>query len=175
MKTLHFLRHAKAAEDSADGTDHARPLAKRGIKAAKALASYLAEADIHVDRVFCSTALRTRETVDLISQALPGAAVAYRDRLYLIAANDLMEFIQSLPDTADSVMIIGHNPAFHTTALALARAAAPGHSGDLTMLKEKYPTGALCSLQFDVTRWRQVKLGCGTLIAFVRPGDLERE
>ena len=172
MKTLHLLRHAKAVEDESDGTDHARPLAKRGIKAAKALAEHLAGTDFAVDRVFCSTALRTRETYDLVAPALNKASVAFRDRLYLVDAGDFMDFVQSLPDAAGSVMVIGHNPTFHTAALALAKGAARGHSGEMAALKEKFATGALCSLEFDIAHWRQVKPGSGTLLRFLRPRDL---
>ena len=175
MKTLHLLRHAKAVEDQIDGTDHARPLAKRGIKAGKALASRLAEMNFAVDKVFCSTAQRTRETYELIAPALGRATVAYRDRLYLVDASDFMEFVQGLPDAAAAVMMIGHNPTFHTAALALAKSAARGHSDDMVALKEKFPTGTLCSLQFDVDHWRQVKAGSGVLTAFIRPRDIDTD
>jgi phosphohistidine phosphatase len=172
LKTLHLLRHAKAVEDQVDGTDHARPLAKRGIKAMEVLAEHLSAAKFTVDRVFCSTAQRTRETCELIAPALGKTTVAYRDRLYLVDTADLMDFIQSLPDAAASVMIVGHNPTFHTTALALAKGAAGGHGEDMTALKEKFPTGALCTLQFDVDHWRQVKARSGMLTGFIRPKDL---
>ncbi|MBY0511253.1 MAG: histidine phosphatase family protein, partial [Rhodospirillaceae bacterium] len=138
LKTLHLLRHAKAVEDQVDGTDHARPLAKRGIKAMEVLAEYLGAAKFKVDRVFCSSAQRTRETCALIAPALGKANIAYRDRLYLVDAADLMDFIQTLPDNAASVLIIGHNPTFHTTALALAKGAMRGHGDEMSALKEKF-------------------------------------
>lgn len=172
LKTLHLLRHAKAVEDQVDGTDHARPLAKRGIKAMEALAEHLGALKFKVDRVFCSSAQRTRETCDLIAPALGKATIAYSDRLYLVDKTDLMDFIQTLPDTAASVMIIGHNPTFHTTALALTKGTTPGHGEDMTVLKGKFPTGALCTLEFDVDHWRQVKAGTGMMTGFVRPKDL---
>jgi phosphohistidine phosphatase len=169
------LRHFKAVEDQIDGTDHARPLAKKGQKAGKALAEHLAAQNFQVDRVFCSTAQRTRESYDLLAPALGKAAVAYRDRLYLVDASDLLDFVQSLPDIAQSVMVIGHNPTFQTTALALAKGAAAGHTEDLAALKEKFPTGALCTLVFDIGHWKQVKAGSGTLTGFIRPRDLSSE
>ena len=175
MKTLHLLRHAKAVEDNPDGTDHARPLAKRGIAAAKVLAQHIKDSAFTVDRVFCSTSKRTRETYELLAPALQGASIAYRDRLYLVAAGDLLDFIQGLPDMADSVMLIGHNPGFHNVALMLAKNAARGHADELAVLKEKFPTGALCSLNFDIAHWRQVKAGTGTLTAFIRPRDLDSD
>ena len=177
MKTLYLLRHTKAVEHDPDSTDHARSLAKRGINASKALAAYLAArsaaGDLHVDRIFCSTARRTRETYEFIAPALPGAPVAYSDQLYLLTASELMEFIRGLPGTAGGVMIIGHNPTLHAMALGLVGAAAPSQAEAYAALKEKYPTGALCRLQFDVARWRQVELGGGMLTDFVRPSDLD--
>ncbi len=175
MKTLHLLRHAKAVEDNPGGTDHVRPLAKRGIAAAKALAQHLVDSSFTVGRVFCSTAKRTRETYELIAPALEGASIAYRDRLYLVSGSDLLDFIQGLPDAADSVMLIGHNPTFHNMALMLAKNAARGHADELAALKEKFPTCALCSLNFDVDHWRQIKGSAGTLTAFLRPRDLDGE
>lgn len=173
LKTLHLLRHAKAALEHHDGRDHERPLAKRGIGAARALAQHLQNTGFAVDRVFCSTARRTRETCEAIAPALTGASIAYRDLLYLVDTTDLMEFIQSLPDAADGVMIIGHNPTFHNLAVSLTKRAARGHTDELAAMKEKFSTGALCSLAFDVSRWRQVKAGSGTLAGFLRPRDLE--
>ena len=172
MKTLHLLRHAKAAEGSVGGTDHVRPLAKRGLKSAKALAEHLDATDFSVERIYCSTARRTRETYDLIAPVMGEATVAFRDRLYLIDIGDLMDFIQGLPEAASNVMLIGHNPSLYVAAFMLAKDAARGHTEELAALKEKFPTGALCSLQFDVDQWQQIKAGGGTLKAFIRPRDL---
>lgn len=172
LKTLHLLRHAKAVEGHVDEADHARSLAPRGIADAKAVAAYLAGSELSVDRVFCSTARRTRETYDYTAPALRGASIAYRDRLYLSHTDDLLTFIRELPDGADNVMLIGHNPTFHVVASKLAKAAAPGQAKGLAALKEKFPTGALCSIQFNVADWRHVKPGTGTLAVFVRPRDL---
>jgi phosphohistidine phosphatase len=172
LKTLHLLRHAKAAVDP-DSTDHARPLVKRGIKAAEALAAHLTETGFTVDRVFCSTAQRARQTYELVAPSLGRTPIAYRDRLYLIDPDDMLDLINGLPDTADRILLIGHNPTFHGIALALTRQAARGHADELAALQEKYPTTALCSIQFDVDNWRSVKLGTGTLTGFVRPRDLE--
>ncbi len=40
------------------------------------------------------------------------------------------------------------------------------------VLEEKFPTGALAILDFDVKRWRDVAKASGKLIDFVRPKDL---
>ena len=172
MKTLHLYRHAKAAEGASGGADEARPLAKRGVKSAKAMAEHFDATDFSVDRVYCSTARRTRETYDQIAPMLGNAPVAFRDRLYLIDVGELMDFIHALPDAAGSAMLIGHNPAFYVIALMLAKDTARGHGNAFEALKEKFSTGALCTITFDFGHWRDIAAGGGTLKAFVRPRDL---
>ena len=169
VKTVHLLRHAKAEpEADNDAADHLRPLAKRGRKAAQALAGYMAESGFAVDRVFCSTAVRAKETVAALQPVLRAAPVAFRDRLYMIDADDLFAFVKTLPETAATVLLVGHNPAYHEIALRLI-GKAPGQSEAWENLTEKFPTGALCSISFDVTRWDDIKPRTGTLRGLIRP------
>src|SRR5689334_1471021 len=123
LKTLHLLRHAKA--EAHDVADHGRHLNKRGQKAAEAMAKYMGESGFAVDRVFCSTAARAKETCLPLEQVLGAARVAYRDSLYMIDTDELFSFVKSLPDTAASVLLIGHNPTYHEIAIRLI-GKAPG-------------------------------------------------
>ncbi len=128
-KTLYLLRHAKSDQSATDAAalkDHLRPLSPRGLKAAERMESYLAAQRIAVDRVYCSTATRTRETFDLVREGLNNPSVSYRDKLYLAASDDLLAFVQSIPDAIKSAMLIGHNPGFHDLALTLTGRAGPG-------------------------------------------------
>ncbi len=172
MKTLHLYRHAKAAEGVAGRGDETRPLAKRGIKAAQAMAAHLEATDFSVDQVYCSTSRRTRETYENLAPALGKTPVAFRDRLYLIDVGELVDFIHALPDETIGAMLIGHNPGFHIAALMLVKNAARGHEAARAALTEKFPTGSLCSIVFDVNHWRDIKPASGTLHAFIRPRDL---
>jgi phosphohistidine phosphatase len=105
--------------------------------------------------------------------SLGNPPIAYRDRLYLASCEDLIAFIQGLPDDAESAMIIGHNPGFHDTALTLMGRAGRDQGKALNRLRAKFSTGALCTLTFDVPSWKKVDAGLGTLTNFVRPRDLE--
>jgi phosphohistidine phosphatase len=172
VKTLHLLRHAKAVPADESGDDHARPLARRGEKAAAALAAHLAATGFAVDRVYCSTAARARATLAPLRGPLAGTPVAFRDALYTFDAQPLLDVIAALPDSVDSVLMVGHNPAFHDAARHLAGRAAPGQGEALRVLREKFPTGALCSLACDIAGWRALTPRCGTLIGFLRPKDL---
>src|SRR5262249_23247805 len=128
MKTLHLLRHAKAeatAEHAPRGReDHARPLAKRGRKNAQTMAAHLKATRFKVDRVFCSAAVRPRETLEPLRALLSGTPIAFRETLYMVDQDTLVEFLRALPDTIGSVLVVGHNPTFHQLALTLTDKAA---------------------------------------------------
>jgi phosphohistidine phosphatase len=174
-KVVYLLRHAKAEQPPADAPtkDHDRPLTPRGRNAAKLMAQALVAQLANVGRVYCSTSQRTRETYSLIKDALDQTPVSFREALYLAPVDDLMAFLQGLPEKLKSVMIIGHNPGLHELSLQLTARAGHGQVRHLEKLRTKFPTGALSVLTFDVPTWSKVDTGLGTLVAFIRPRDLE--
>jgi len=172
MKTLHLLRHAKSDWGDADLSDHERPLNGRGIAAAKAMGTHLAAEGFRADAIFCSTATRARETFDLLNKPLPRIPVSFHDELYMVSAGELLAFIRAVPDDHESIMLVGHNPATHDTALSLIARAGAGQRESLTALRSKYSTGALCTIEFNAAQWKQVAPGKGTLVRYLRPKDL---
>src|SRR6187200_3248617 len=84
---LYLLRHAKSSWDDPGLPDHDRPLAPRGRKAAKRMGAHLRERGIEPQLVLCSSARRTRETVERL--ALPsGSQVEVEDGLYAAGSGD---------------------------------------------------------------------------------------
>jgi phosphohistidine phosphatase len=118
------------------------------------------------DLVLCSPALRTRETLDRISNAFGDAEVVVDDELYGAGEGELLERLRAVDDRFETVAVIGHNPGIHDLAIALA-----GSGADLDRMEAKFPTGALAVLAFD-RLWRDVSPGGGLLEAFVTPKDL---
>jgi phosphohistidine phosphatase len=146
MHHLHLLRHAKSSYP--EGVDDAeRPLSRRGREAACRVAENLPEALGALDLVLCSTALRTRETAELV---LAGFAVTprivYEDGLYLAGRAVLMRRLRGLDESAGAVMVIGHNPGLHELALALA---APDSPRFRVLATGKFPTTARASFTID--------------------------
>jgi phosphohistidine phosphatase len=173
VKILHLLRHAKAEPPATVGSsDHARPLARRGQKAAQALSEHLASEAFTVDRVYCSTATRARETLAPLRTLLAGVPVAFRDSLYMIEPEPLFDFLRELPEGAGSVMVVGHNPTFHHIALRLVKKAGVGANDGLQALRQKFPTGTLCTIACDVSSWHAIGPKCGTLTGYLRPKDI---
>jgi phosphohistidine phosphatase len=167
-RRVYLLRHAKSSWKDTSLPDRDRPLAGRGRRAAKAIARYLREQDIQPELVLCSTARRARETLDRIEPALVTPAIRVEGDLYAASADALLERLRSVPDTVESVMLIGHNPGLQELALALAR-----QSDTVRELEAKYPTAALATLTVLVEGWQELDRETAELVALVRPRDVE--
>jgi phosphohistidine phosphatase len=122
MKSLHLLRHAKSSWKDPGLNDHDRPLSKRGRQTAKMMAAYLRRAKIAPDLVICSTATRAQQTLDPIVKAKKPPKVVLEREIYGGAQRALWEQLWNLPESAKSVLLIGHNPALQDLALELAHA-----------------------------------------------------
>ena len=187
MRQLLLLRHAKSSWDDPSLPDHARPLNPRGRRAALAMAEALAELGLTPDVVLVSSARRTLQTLEALRPALlaHGALVEPLDSLYLASGQTLLGLVRRAPETARSVMVVGHNPGLHDFALALAgiaaaeaAAAAPAEDSGAAAaiparrrLAEGYPTGALA--EFAVAApWSGLEAGGGRLVRFLAPRDL---
>jgi len=167
-KRLYLLRHAKSNWDDPELADHERPLAPRGQRAAKAIATHIAAEGIEPALVLCSSAVRTRETLDRITPALGSPEVEVEDGLYGAGAGALLERLRRVPDSVSSVMMIGHNPGIEELALELA-----GSGDDIERVERKYPTAALATLTVPGDSWPELAEGRSELRAFVLPRELE--
>ncbi len=166
MKTLYILRHAKAAPEGSDG-DAARPLAKRGRKAAGIMGDYLAGVVPVPEWALCSSAIRTRETLDQVLPSLdPTPRVRYEDELYLATAGRLIERLQRLPGEVASVLLVGHNPGLHQLVVTLA-----GEHGGIA---EGFPTAALAVLRL-ADAWSALRPQEAMLIDYRTPKSLSRD
>ena len=166
MRTLYLLRHAKSSWDDPALPDDKRPLAPRGRRDGKRIAEHLRRQGIEPELVLCSSAVRTRETLELVRPALGGASVVVEDELYGASADRLLARIRLVPGEAESVLVIGHNPGLHELALVLA-----SDGDELGRLEEMFPTGALATLAL-AEPWGGVARGGATLTAYVVPKQL---
>ncbi|NLD17370.1 MAG: histidine phosphatase family protein [Tissierellia bacterium] len=109
MKTLYLLRHAKSSWGDSELSDFDRPLNNRGLKEAREIAEHMAENEYIPELILCSTAKRTRKTLEEILKALKFEGEAnYLESLYLASSNTIGEAIKSV--NVESLLVIGHNP-----------------------------------------------------------------
>lgn len=164
MLTLSLLRHAKASKGDDSNEDIARPLSERGRRAGPAVAAFMKRNKLRPDLVLCSSALRTRETVEHVwPEAGDRPRVKYEVGLYLASAPDLLDRVRKAPRTAPHLMVVGHNPGLQMLALELI---GEGDSALINAISVKLPTAALVVLTFSAKAWKEVAPGTGRLVHF---------
>ncbi|MBW8270474.1 SixA phosphatase family protein [Caldovatus aquaticus] len=174
MRQLLLLRHAKSSWDDPRLPDHARPLNARGRRGAAAMARAMRDLGLAPEVVLVSSARRTLQTLEALAPLPDSPIVEPMDALYLATPQVLLATLRRVPETARSVLLIGHNPGLHELALALVGAggmAAPAAGAAARRLAESYPTGALAEFAI-ATPWRLLEAGGGRLVRFLTPSDL---
>jgi phosphohistidine phosphatase len=171
MLTLALLRHAKSSWDDPSLGDFDRPLNTRGLKNAPEAGMALRELGLRPDLILCSSANRTRATLDLALPELRGPApkIHYEEALYHASAGQLLDRLRLIGDGPSNVLLVGHNPGLHALAITLA---GTGKSADLSLMQERYPTAAIAYLTFEAPRWRDIGPAKGRLEDFWTPRRL---
>jgi len=167
MRTLYLLRHAKSSWDEQLVADHDRPLAPRGRKDARAMCEHLGTLEKAPALVLCSSAVRTRQTLDLIAPGIPSAEVEIEDGIYAATDSALLTRLREVDDGVDAAMVIGHNPGLEQLAMRL--------SGDGRAIQAagKFPTCALATLEFE-GGWATLHDGGTELTNFATGRQLRR-
>jgi phosphohistidine phosphatase len=162
MKNLIVLRHGKAVDVLVAG-DRARDLTERGKRDAEAMGTLLGTEVGVPDLIVSSDALRARQTAEIV-----GVAAGYVDvihfepAIYNATLDTLLDLVRALPDDADYVLLVGHNPGFESLSadLSLEGTRPP-----------RLPTCGFAHLRFDTARWRNARAGTGKLVAVHWPKE----
>jgi phosphohistidine phosphatase len=93
--------------------------------------------------------------------------VELEPQLYAASEGELLRRLQALPESVDSVMLIGHNPGLHELARTLSSRGA-----ELPRLEEKFPTGTVATLVVDSESWAALGPGDAELVDYVVPKQL---
>ena len=165
MNMLHLLRHAKSSAKD-DIEDHQRPLSRRGRKTARRVGRNLSAKLGAVDLVLCSSARRTRETLDLVLDAFsPRPRTSIEDELYLASREKLAARLGRLDARDVNVLLIGHNPGLHELAVSLADETSPAFRA---LASGKFPTAAYVSFRVPAD-WSVLGSLRHELIGYVTP------
>ena len=157
MRPLILLRHAHAESATAGQDDIARPLSATGLAEARAAGDWLREHGLRPDRVLCSTAARTRETLAALGDI--GAGEIYEDASIYEASPGTLASLADANRDAERLLLVGHNPG-------LEQLAALMHSGQTGDYRGMPPGGiAVLTLPLDVN----IEPGIATLSAFWWP------
>ncbi|WP_194947972.1 SixA phosphatase family protein [Actinomyces trachealis] len=117
QRTLVLVRHSKASHDAP--SDIERPLTKRGKDMAEALAKELAHRVGQVDLMLVSPAARARQTAHPIVNRLSPGEVRVEALIYETGPFGILTLINTVPETAGSIVVVGHEPTISSLARVL--------------------------------------------------------
>ena len=162
MKTLFLLRHAKSSWKDNTLPDHERPLNSRGRRSAETMSSFLKQEKVSPDLILSSSAVRARDTIEIITRSvMRGSELRFDERIYEAPVERLIEVVTQIDKGARSALVVGHNPGLEELLEAL--------TGKI----ETMPTAALAKITFKTSDWNDVVKG-GALQWVVRPKDWSR-
>lgn len=163
MRTLLILRHGKAQPDAPRG-DWARDLTDRGRRDAQTMGQFIQERIGQPDAIVSSDAHRARQTAEIAAEAIGcDTPITLEHKIYDAGLSDLVEVVHSLPEPAETVMLVGHNPGFEALAVALTGV----DSGEVRL-----PTAGLAHLELSVAAWPEAGPSTARLVAVHTPKEI---
>lgn len=158
MRELILLRHAHAEPAAAGLDDIDRPLSREGQAEAEAAGRWLKDNHYLPDRIVCSPARRTRETLEQVLQVLGYVEQRQDARIYEATSGTLMQVADEHRELG-RVLLVGHNPGFEQLAALLSS----GQSGEFRGM----PAGAIAVLKLPAEA--ELEPGIAELAAFWWP------
>ena len=156
MKTLVLIRHGKSSWEHPISDMH-RPLKPRGISDAKLVSEAFLKSGFIPDLVVSSPAKRALDTckVFIKKMGISDKKIQINPTIYDFGGGKTSDFIKSIGNNYQKVILFGHNHAF--TALA-------NLFGSIYI--ENLPTSGLVMISFDVNSWRDIEKGTTELVLF---------
>lgn len=153
---LHLIRHAKTDPSSDSGKDFDRKLLPKGVIQANVLGNYFKEQSVSFSNTYCSSAVRTKETLTIIQEITELGNIHLLDELYLTDKEVYLKIIWELKHQKD-ILFIGHNDGISEFASYLVEK-------EIHMKTCTY----LC-IEFKADSWVEVSKGTGELLTNFRP------
>ncbi|MDX1510210.1 MAG: histidine phosphatase family protein [Nitriliruptorales bacterium] len=123
MPTVLLMRHGKS-DWSAGHPDHERPLNDRGTRAASLMGRVLRLFGEVPDHAVTSSATRARTTAELAMTGgkFTDVSLEVSTQLYLPSVEDVLDVLLSVPDGAERVLLVGHQPTWGHAVEAISGA-----------------------------------------------------
>lgn len=157
-KQLLLVRHGKSDWGNLDLKDFDRPLNKRGKENAPEMAERLVNKGFKPDLLVSSPAKRAKSTAKYFAEAYCFEQIQYENTIYEANTTALLKVVNDLNDSADKVLMFGHNPGFTDFANELCNA-------DIYNI----PTAGMVLISFPFDSWQLVSRGTGDLVFFDYP------
>ncbi len=158
MRILILLRHAKSEEPGFVKPDYERKLKEKGVRDINKVASEFIKLNLNPAIILCSSATRTRETLDeLLKYLQPAPEIRYLESLYHASASEILDLINSFGKDSEIIMEVGHNFGISQLADYLSRDPC-----------RELPTSGLIVLGFE----KDIEMGKGKILHLIIPKEI---
>ncbi len=167
FKHLVLMRHAKSDRSVSGQKDFDRDLNTRGNRDAPRMGGRLVQEKNFVpDLVVASPAVRTSNTAKYVCEQLkfPEEKIVFEEEIYEGSVRNLLKVVNSLNDSSNTVLLVGHNPGISY----LAEYITKQEIGEL-------PTSGIVSIHFELDSWSLISEGTGKLEWYIYPKDTDEE
>lgn len=163
---LYLIRHAESKEKLVGQNDEDRVLTPRGMREALLMGTYLYKEKTVLDAIISSPVERAKATAGLVVDGLKldPKDIVYSDELYEASTRTFFQFLTSLDDSHQRVLCIAHNPVISYVAEYLTKEEI----GDMA-------PGALVTIRFNISSWKEVSEGNGELENHIFPEMLNND
>ena len=149
------MRHAKSDWSDYNAQDRDRVLNERGIGDASMISAELAKRSVFFHLIISSPAQRAKSTAEIIAQNNRSAKLQVEDCFYFSDFNSVLKVINNIPDSFDSVLIVGHNPLW--SKMVSDFAGSESHvfldTADIVCLASESDSWALASKNLFTFKW----------------------
>ena len=166
MKSLSFMRHAESDNYYFDGNDFDRPTKKSGLKMTKICAEHFKKNNIRYDLLFCSPALRTKQTSSyfLTAMNLKTIKVVYDYNLYEGSSENFLLRVSNLKKYQD-ILVVTHEPQIlFFKDFFLSKTDFWPKIKDLEIV-----TSSIFSINFDINMWNEINESNVQSYKFINP------
>ena len=143
LKKLILMRHAEAPHNNSMFDDFNRNLSDNGFAQAKQSALHIINSNIRIDKILCSTALRTKQTLEVMQHNGIDVKSEFMDEIYKTSEEGMIKIIKNQSES--TILIIGHNPTISYTYFA----AVNNYS------LEHFAPGTCAILDYDILSWEE--------------------
>lgn len=163
MKNLVIIRHGKSSWNH-NISDVLRPLTARGKNDIKLIADFFNSLNLTPDAIFSSPARRAHDTAIIFNSRFKDFqnSIVIQQELYDFEGRQVVNFIKSLSNDYNFVIIFGHNNALTSISNIFG-----------SKVIDNLPTAGLVHIGFDVENWSDIKKGTTKLTLF--PKELRHE
>ena len=165
MKSVILFRHGKSDWGANYNHDHDRPLSKRGVRDAKKMGKFLSKKVEVPDLVISSTALRTRDTIELaVKSGGWSTIIKYEKSIYGASLEKLLNILKEQNNKYQCICLVGHEPILSSFIEKV--------KGQSII---KFPTGAIGKVSFDTKKWNEINLSSDKceLMWFFKPREID--